>query len=387
MESTIQNRKVLLVITVFSIGGATETVVSVASGLKKRGLSVTIVTGPPLKNEGDMFQQADKEGIKVDVMNDMVRDINIIKDIVCLIKLTIQMRREKYDIVHTHSSKAGFIGRIAAWLAGVPMIVHTIHGLPYHDYQHPFWKFLYIYLEKIAALFCDRLICVSDAIIDNCVEKKISPQHKFRMIRSGFETRHFIETLAKREAVRKYYGFHDCDIVAGTISRLAPLKGHDHIIELAKITSDSLPQLKYFFVGDGESKQELQELVKANGLENTIIFSGLVQPQMIPEMISAMDFIIHLSLREGLARVLPQSIVMGKKVISYGLEGVQEVIKNTDGGFIVEPGDMRSLFDHCKNMVESNEMRHIPEAYRKMVISEFDSETMVTLHEKVYEMK
>ncbi len=375
---------ILLVITVFSIGGATETVVSIAAGLKRRGYPVKIISGPPLKNEGDMFRQAADAGIEVDVMPDMVRNINPLRDIVCFLKLVSIIRREGFDIVHTHSSKAGFIGRLAAWVAGVPHIVHTIHGLPYHEYQHPFWKGLFIFLEKFAAAFSTKIICVSDAIITNCVYNRIAPRGKFVMIRSGFETKHFIAELSHREEVRRQYGFTDGDIIAGTVSRIAPLKGHDHIIQLAARLSKELPQLKFFFVGDGESKAQLEEMTRKNGLERVVIFSGLVQPDRIPQMISAMDIIIHLSYREGLARVLPQSIVMGRKVITYGIEGVEEVIKSDEGGYVVAPGDMEALSSVCRSLVETPDRRLIPDTFRRRIIQEFDSDTMVEMHLKIY---
>lgn len=384
-QSEEQKKKVLLVITLFSIGGATETVVNLAAGLLAKRYAVKIVTGPPLKNEGDLFAQAKAAGIEVEVMDDLVRDINPWRDAVCLFKLTALMRREQYDIVHTHSSKAGFLGRIAGWLAGVPRVLHTIHGLPYHDYQHPFWKWTYIALEKAAAYFCDTIICVSDAIIENCVRTSIAPRNKFVQIRSGFETKHFIEELSHREEIRNRYGFAPDDVIAGTISRIAPLKGHDHIIALAQRTKGTMPALKFFFVGDGESKQEMERTVQTLGLEKVVIFSGLVQPDRIPEMISAMDFIVHLSLREGLARVLPQSIVMGRKVVTYGIEGVNEVIFSEDGGAIVAPGDMEELMTAVQRLVGSAQQRRIPEEYRQRVTAEFDSSTMIDRHILVYQ--
>lgn len=379
-----EENKILIVITLFSIGGATETVISLASGLKKRGYHVDIITGQALKNEGDMFAEANTLGLNVIVLNELVRNINPFYDVVTLFRLLKIIKVGKYSVVHTHSSKAGVIGRIAAWLQRVPIIVHTIHGLPYHNYQARALTRSYIMIERLCAKLSTKIVSVTHAIIENCLNNKISSRDKFIVIRSGLQLDNYTSNDLFREKIRKQYGFQEKDIVAGVISRIAPLKGHEYIITVAKRIKNEFPSLKFFLVGDGESGLLVKNIVEKNKLENIIKFSGMVSPDEIPKMISAMDFIIHPSLREGLARVLPQSIIMGKRVISFNLDGVDEVIVDGVSGYAVEIGNSDALLEACLNVCKKDIYKNIDDSFRVKIQQEFDSNTMVDQHVELY---
>ncbi len=376
--------KILIIITLFSIGGATETVVSLASGLVKRGYKVDIVTGHALKNEGDMFAEAQKLGLNVIVIDELVRDINIFRDIKTLVRLFRIIHREKYSIVHTHSSKAGVLGRWAAWLANTPVILHTIHGLPYHNYQARALTKSYILIEKICAKISSKIISVTHAIVRNCVSNGISVLEKFVVIRSGLQLENYKIDDNSRNSIREKYGFNNQDIVAGVISRIAPLKGHEYIIELAKKTKINNPAIKYLLIGDGESGSNIRSSITLYSLENIVKCSGMVSPDEIPKMISAVEFIIHPSLREGLARVLPQSIIMNKKVITFNLDGVDEVIIDEISGYSVKTGNSEDLYNACIKLSRLDSYMKIDESFRQTIELEFSSETMVERHIELY---
>jgi glycosyltransferase involved in cell wall biosynthesis len=382
---TLKEERILIIITLFSIGGATETVVSLAAGLKKRGYSVDIVTGPPLKNEGDMFAEAKRLGLNVIVLNDLVRDINVVSDMKAMIALMAIIRRGHYSIVHTHSSKAGVLGRLSGWLSKTPVIVHTIHGLPYHNFQARALAKSYILIEKLCALISSKIISVTHAIVKNCVANGIAREDKFTVIRSGLQLDYYANDGSKRGGLRQRYGFTDSDVVAGVISRIAPLKGHEYIVDLAGKTKKSYPRIKYLIVGDGETGENMRAEITAKGLEKFVVFTGMVNPEEIPNMISATDFIIHPSLREGLARVLPQSIIMNKKVITFNLDGVDEVIEDGVSGFAIETGDKERLYQACIDVCESDAYKNIEPSFRKKVELEFSSDTMVQRHIELYE--
>ena len=370
-------KKVLLVVTLFSVGGATETVVALGEGLRKRGMLVDIVTGLPLENEGDMSDAARRCGLNVILLSQLVRNINPFKDLFALVQLFVLMRQGRYDVVHTNSSKAGIIGRVAARMAGVKTIIHTNHGLPYHDFQPSLVRRAYILFEKIGARFCDGIISVTHAIVENCLSHGIGRREQYTVIRSCFDVNLFLSSARDHVATRQKYGFKESDVVAGTISRFALLKGHEYIIQAAAMLRPSFPQLKFFFVGDGEIRNDLLRQIAELGLRESFVFSGMVDPDQIPSMIAAMDFVIHPSLREGLARVLPQAIIMGKKVVTFAIEGVDEVIVEGKTGYAIPTGSITSLQQKCELLTSTPELRVVPEMYRQKISMEFDVATMV----------
>jgi glycosyltransferase involved in cell wall biosynthesis len=380
----MNEQKILIIITLFSIGGATETVVSLATGLKKRGYNVDIVTGRALKDEGDMFTEAEKLGLNVIIVEELVRDINLLNDFKALLKLLKIIKNGKYSIIHTHSSKAGVLGRFAAWIANAPVILHTIHGLPYHNYQARALTKSYILIEKICAMISSKIISVTYAIVRNCVSNGISTQEKFVVIRSGLELENYKVNLNCRKEMREKYGFNKQDIVAAVISRIAPLKGHEYIIELAKKTKINDLRIKYFLIGDGESGLAIRSMIKENSLENSVKCCGMVSPDEIPNMISAADFIIHPSLREGLARVLFQSIIMNKKVITFDLDGVDEVIVDGISGYSIETGNSDDLYNACISICKDDSYKNISESFKQKIEQEFSNDTMVERHIDLY---
>ena len=200
-----RNLKVIELVTLFSIGGATETVISIAEGLIKKGFNVEIATGPHIKSEGSMYEMTENLNIPVHTFNNLKRQINIFYDFLIIIQLALFIRNNKFSIVHTHSSKAGVVGRIAAFLAGTPVIVHTIHGLPFHRFQLPIINWLFITLEKISALFCQKVMCVSVTIMEILEKQKIVAKHKLCVVRSAFDnSEYFINEDARNRISRKY---------------------------------------------------------------------------------------------------------------------------------------------------------------------------------------
>ncbi|NWF90908.1 MAG: glycosyltransferase family 4 protein [Ignavibacteriaceae bacterium] len=339
-----KNLKVLEIITLFSIGGATETVVSMAEGLMKLGMTVHIATGPNIVSEGSMYETAKKLNINVFTFKNLKRDINLIRDAWIIFQLYKFVKKGKYDIVHTHSSKAGVVGRIAAWLARTPVVLHTVHGLPFHRYQPKLKKKAFIFIEKFSSLFCDKLVAVTDTIISTMLSYKIGNKNKYAMIRSSFDIENYKpngESDCKK--TRHRFGIEENDIIFGKIARLSELKGHKYFLDAFRMVADKMPNAKLLIVGNGELEYELKRFVKENELEERIIFTGLITPEEIPSVIEIMDVVVHTSLLEGLARVLPQAIMMEKPVISFDLDGAHEIIKDGINGYLIKPLDTQQL--------------------------------------------
>jgi len=377
--------KILELITLFSIGGATETVVSMAKGLQNLGFEVEIATGPHIVSEGSMYETAEDLGIPVFTFKNLRRDINLFVDILIIIQLAWFIRKNKYTVVHTHSSKAGVVGRIAAFLAGVKVIIHTIHGLPFHRYQPSLQKKLFIFVEKISALFCDKIIAVTYTIVDVLVKGNIVPQHKLRVIRSAFSLEEYLKVNVPKEQIQARFGLLKNDIVIGKIARLSKLKGHEYLLSAFAKVAKAVPNAKLLIVGNGELESELKHFVKKERLADKVIFTGLVLPEDIPSIINTMDILVHSSLLEGLARVLPQAIMLEKPVISFDLDGAHEVIKNGVNGYLIEPLNIEQLaeriIDLCNNKSKAKSFGKIG---KELLKDEFDDRKMVAEIARLY---
>ena len=337
--------RVVHIITRLILGGAQEnTLLTVEDEHRDWHDQVTLVTGPGLGPEGSLSERAQKAGLDLRIVPEMRRNIYPWRDWQSYRSLVRLLRELRPQIVHTHSSKAGIIGRAAAYKLGIPA-VHTIHGASFYSYQNPLANWTFIRLERWAARRCGRLISVCDAMTDQYVAAGVAPREKFVTVYSGMEVEPFLSPPRPRDEVRRELGFGPDDIVVGKIARLFLLKGHDDVIEAARIALQREPRLRFLFVGDGILRNELDAEISAAGLTGKFVFTGLVPPERVPELIGAMDIVVHASLREGLARVLPQALISGKPVISYDIDGAREVVIPGETGFLLPPRAIGEMAD------------------------------------------
>ncbi len=340
----VKKIKVYHVITRMIIGGAQENTLYTVEGLHDDPrFDVKLITGPAVGREGELLSRARRKGIAIEEIPLLRRAINPLKDTSTLFRLYRIFKKERPHIVHTHSSKAGILGRLAARMAQVPVIIHTIHGLPFHPYQNSFQNSMYVFLEKLCTRFSDKIIVVANAMRDSCLRNGISTRDRYIRIFSGMETETFTGAKHLRNEIRGKYGINKNDFVILKIARLFPLKGHSDVVAAAPELCRKYPDLKFMFVGDGVLQEKIETKIRKNGLEKRFVFTGLVPPEEIPGCLAAADAVVHTSYREGLARVLPQGLLSGKPVISYDIDGAPEVIENGINGKLVPPGSIRDL--------------------------------------------
>ena len=246
-------------------------------------------------------------------------------------------------MVHTHSGKAGLLGRAAAWSLHVPAVIHTVHGAPFHAWQGRGARRFFQACERWAARRCHALVSVADAMTELMVAAGVAPREKFTTIYSGMEVEPFLQSAEHRQRVRRELGYGPEHVVIGKIARLFKLKGHEDVIHAAGSVIGQNPNVRFLFVGDGVLRASLQQQIADAGLGDRFQFTGLVPPQRIPELISAMDIVVHASLREGLARVLPQALLSAKPAVSYDIDGAREVVITDETGFLVPPRDVEQL--------------------------------------------
>jgi glycosyltransferase involved in cell wall biosynthesis len=253
------------------------------------------------------------------------------------------LREFRPDVVHTHSAKGGVLGRLAAHALRVPAIVHTVHGAPFHPYQHAAARNLFRWCETYAARRCHLLVSVADAMTDLLVDAGVAPREKFTTVYSGMDVEPFLAASQHRDRVREELGYTDQHVVFGKIARLFHLKGHEFLIAAAARVVQTCPQVRFLLVGDGLLRNELEQQIHRAGLDAYFQFTGLVAPERIPELLGAMDALVHVSLREGLARALPQALIAGRPVVSYDVDGAREVTLDGQTGFLLPPRSIEPL--------------------------------------------
>src|SRR5262245_12148271 len=330
--------RVAHVITRMVIGGAQEnTLFNCEDLIKLHGDDVLLITGPSLGPEGELLGQGRAVEVPVHVVPSLRRSIDPWRDMASYFALKRAIHEFRPDVVHTHSAKGGFLGRLTSWSIGVPAIVHTVHGAPFHPYQNFATRNLFRWCEWYAARRCHALISVADAMTDLMVNAGVAPREKFTTIYSGMDVEPFLQADMHRAAMRSQLGYKPEHIVIGKIARLFHLKGHGDVIRAAADVVKANPNVRFLLIGDGLLREQLQRQIDDEGLSQHFRFEGLVPPSEIPRYISAMDMLVHASLREGLPRALPQALIAGKPVVSYDIDGAREVAINGQTGFLVQP--------------------------------------------------
>jgi glycosyltransferase involved in cell wall biosynthesis len=379
--------RVLHVITRMIVGGAQENTLLSVEGLGRLPrYEVTLCSGVDHGSEGELLSRA-RQTTRLVVVPELCRDVDPRADLVAFWKLYRLIRRERYLIVHTHSSKAGVLGRLAAWLAGTPLVVHTLHSLVFHDYQPWYVNRLLRGVKKACAPLTDHYISVSDVISRKAIAAGIARPDRFTTIYSGMELDWFLNAGHGGASVRRQLGIPPDAPVVGKIARLFPLKGHDQLLDAAGAVVRRHPGVRFLLVGDGILQQHLRERARSQGILDNFVFAGLVPRERIPAMISAMDLVVHTSLREGLARVLPQALAMGKPCVSFDIDGAPEVVIPDRTGYLVRPGDSAGLADALSRLIGDAPLRaRLGEAGRRHVDPAFRAETMVRQIAGVYEV-
>jgi glycosyltransferase involved in cell wall biosynthesis len=372
------------IITRMILGGAQENTLLTCEDQHRLGDRVTLVTGPALGPEGSLLDRARRAGFAIEVIPELRRSLNPYLDWVSYRKLVKRLRELRPDVVHTHSSKAGILGRAAAAALNIPC-VHTIHGSPFHAYQSRLAHWFYVQCERWAARRCDRLISVADAMTHQYVAAGVAPREKFTTVYSGMEVEPFVNPPRDRQTVRRELGFRDEDIVVVKVARLFELKGHDDVIAAAKIVVPRNPRVRFLFIGDGVLRETLDRDIAAAGLADHFRFTGLVPPQSVPELLAATDIVVHASLREGLARVLPQGMIGGKPVVSYDIDGAREVVITGETGVLLPPRDVSGMATALLELAADPELRRrLGETGRSRWTEQFRHETMTARLREIY---
>ncbi|MCP4611846.1 MAG: glycosyltransferase family 4 protein [Planctomycetes bacterium] len=384
--------KIVHIITRLILGGAQENTLITCKLLAKRGHDVTLITGPAIGPEGELFNQTKQQNYEVMVVDNLRRAINPYNDTVSYFQIKKLLNKLQPDIVHTHSAKAGILGRFAGyslkgkWADNLPTVVHGIHGLAFHPYQSQWLNGFYIAAEKSATKRTDFFISVADAMTNQSIAAGIGKPEQFVTAYSAIDEDDFLEPISeeRKKDFRRKYEISEDSIVLVSIARLFMLKGHKYIIESAKELSKRFEKCIWLFVGDGNLSDHFKQQVRQLGLTEQFKFTGLLPPSQIPLAIQSSDILVHCSLREGLARTLPQAMLCGRPAISFDVDGAKEVV-NENTGRLIEPKNIEQLTKACAELIEDEDLRKkLGENGRNSVKEKFAPETMVDTIEAVY---
>ncbi len=352
-------------------------------GLHARGHEVTLITGPPLGPEGELMSRAESGGYRVEVIPSLRREIHPLRDARAARRLRELLSELAPDIVHTHSSKAGILARKAAAKLGRMKIVHTIHGLAFHHYEQWWRNRLYVALEKRAARRSDAIISVADAMTHEALAAGVGRPEQYTTIYSGMETEPYLTRPPQADTFRRAMNLPAGAVLVTQVSRLAELKGHDLLLAAAERIDNE--RVHFCLVGDGRLRKRIEAEIARRDLADRFHLTGLLPPQRIPEVMHATDILVHCSLREGLARTLPQAMLAGTPVVSFDIAGAREVV-TTDTGILLPPEDTEGLRLAIETLADSPELRkRLGDAGREMCRQMFDHRHMVEQIERLYE--
>ncbi|MBW1855710.1 MAG: glycosyltransferase family 4 protein [Deltaproteobacteria bacterium] len=383
--------KVVHIITKLDLGGAQQNTLFTVAHLARSRYDPVLISG----TNGLLVEDAKKlDDVKVYLLTELVREIRPIKDLIALFKIRNILKELKKDnvkiesesnsqiIVHTHSVKAGVLGRWAAYMAGVKIIISSIHGFSFNDYQPSLVRAFYIYLEKLTSIITTKFVAVSNADIEKGIRNKIFTKDKVRLIRSGIDISRFMNKNHNRLRKRKELGIEVEIPVVAMIACFKPQKSPLDFVKVAKIISDEIPDACFLIVGDGVIRSKIENLIEKISMEDKIILLGWRRD--IPEILSCIDILVLTSLWEGLPRVFPQAMASGIPVVATEVDGAPEAIKNGVTGFLLQPRDIKGMAERIISLIRNpDRAREMGEEGRKSV-GEFDIWKMVEQQEELY---
>lgn len=384
-ENSKKKIKIAHIITRMIVGGAQEnTLLSCRAFGARPEYGVALVTGPALGPEGNLLETAGRdEPFELMLLPQLRREINPLRDLIALVQLWRFLRRGKFDLVHTHSSKAGILGRWAAWLAGVPVRLHTVHGWGFHDYQQNWRRRLYVILERRTARITTRLIAVSKENVEKGLSAGIGKKEQYEVIYSGIDLAPF-QNSSNSQALRQSLGIPEGKIVVGTVGRLSEQKNPLLFVRIARRLAQSRKDLFFLMVGDGPLRREVEKEIREGGLTASFLLTGIRRDAAA--LTQLIDLFLLPSRWEGLPRALLGAMAAGKPVAASRTDGITEVVRHNENGFLVSPDDEKGWGAAAQELLQSPDKRaRLGEAAQKTVTQRFSDVKMVQDLENLYQ--
>ena len=389
MES--EKVKVIHVITRLDKGGSAENTLLTVMGLDKERYDVILIKGLSIESNmaedearavEESVREAKREGIRIITVPSLIRRIAPFCDLKAFFALIKILRHERPDIVHTHTSKAGILGRWAAFFARVPIIIHTPHGHVFWGYSGRCQTLFYIILERLTACITDKIIALTQQEKKDHLHFHIASEDKFSVVHSGINLDKFFNTSVDSAGMKRELGIPEDNLVVGTAGRLTPVKGHRYLIEAARKIMNIRPDTTFVFLGDGELLDELKNIASKLGIEENVRFPGWRLD--VAEVMSIFNIFVLPSLNEGMGRVLVEAMALGKPIVASNVGGIPDLVVDGENGFLVPTGDVETMVARINDLLESMEKREKMGENGKKIAVNFSADVMVQKIDRLY---
>ena len=374
--------KVFNVITKLAVGGAQETALAYCAGLDPERWETVLVTGPESSPEGDLFDEADRRGVRVEVVPSLARRVNPVRDLRAVVELVLLFRRERPDVVHTHSSKAGLVGRLAARIAGVPVVAHTVHGWSFHEGMSPVARAVAVSLERTTARWTWPLVVVAEADAEIGVGAGIGQPHQYAVVRSAIDVDGLRRAAASRAAARAALGVPEGVPVVGAVTRLCRQKDPETLLRAARLVVELRPGTRFVVVGDGPLRPQVERLLDELDLRDHVTLLG--RRSDVDVLLPGFDAFVLASRWEGLPRVIVEAMAVGVPVVSTDVGGVAEAVEDQVSGLLVPPGDFVALGNALVRVLDEPGLSARLRSEAAARVDEFDVGRMVDRLDDLY---
>ncbi|MBP7653797.1 glycosyltransferase family 4 protein [Candidatus Dependentiae bacterium] len=376
-------KKILHIITKLEFGGAQINTVYSVNHFASAGNDVTLITG----SGGILDKKLIDERVKLIEIPELIRNINPFYDFISMLKLYFIIKKHNFDIVHTHSSKAGILGRIAAKLAGTKKILHTVHGWGFSDKQNYLAFRMFVILEQITAFFTDKIIAVANDNIAKGLKNKIGKKNQYTVIRSGIDFEKFEKAYAdsteKKNKTKKNLGVNCDDLIIVMIGCFKPQKNPIEFIKIASVINKKYNNIKFILVGDGALRKDIENEIQSNNLSDKVILAGWRTD--VQDILAASDIFCLTSLWEGLPRSILEAYSCRLPVVATEVDGTPEVVINNKTGFLYSCGKIEDAVKYLELLISDKSKRlKFGENGYDIVNSEFSVQKMLADLEKLY---
>ena len=383
--------KVVHIITRLDMGGSAQDMLLTCRELGKKyeivlvhGLSIESQMTDREKETVDRgIRKAVEGGVIVIALPSLVRRISPVQDLKALFSLWRLLIREKPSMVHTHTSKAGILGRFAAKLAGVPIIIHRPHGHVFFGHFGPLVSKCFLLTERLMALITNRMVALTQAERDDHIALSVFSPEKIVMIHSGVDIDQYMNVEVNIAEKKRALGLNSKGLVVGTVGWLLPIKGPLHLLKAMSNVWESHPETSLVFVGKGDLEKGLKEEARRMGVSDKVVFLGWRDD--IPEIMQVLDVFVLPSLNEGMGRVLVEAMAAGKPVVASRVGGILDLVKEGQNGFLAEPGDEKDLAIAIKKLLEDKKMRDEMGKRGREMAQDFSVKKMIEKIDVLYE--
>lgn len=373
-----RRRRVALVITMLELGGAQRLVLHIARTLDKTRFDVLLVAGP-----GGLLDDEARAlpGVRFETCPWLVREVRPVHDARAIVDLWARLRAFAPDVVHTHSSKAGIVGRLAAALAGVPRIVHTVHGWGFNPNQSPARQRAFVLAEKLAGSVTTQWIAVSEANARAGAARGIAPRSAFTIVRPGIFSRRFAQASGNGR-FRAELGLGPDDPLVGMVACLKPQKTPVDFVRVAARVADAVPNARFVLVGDGELRPDVEAAVREAGLDGRFTLLGWRHdPESI---VGDLDVLALTSRHEGLPMVVPEAMAAGKPVVATAVDGTPEAVQDGVTGYLAAHGDVAALAAAITRLLQDRDRRARMGQAARAASAGWDIDAMAERHAALY---